>query len=57
MAKNKGKEIGGLVMVGCMFLGAGIAWLAGVKFIIGGAIGMGVGFLAMAGIMAYYNRK
>ena len=41
------KEIGGLVFVACMFIGAGIGLLFG-RADVGGAIGMGVGFLAMA---------
>lgn len=41
------KEIGGLVFVACMFIGAGIGLLFG-RADVGGAIGMGVGFLTMA---------
>jgi len=41
------KEIGGLVFVACMFIGAGICLLFG-RADVGGAIGMGIGFLAMA---------
>lgn len=45
--EKKGAKIGGLLFVGCMFIGAGIGMLYGnVK--VGGAIGMGVGFIAMA---------
>jgi hypothetical protein len=45
--QNKGKNIGGLVFVGCMFIGAGIGMAMG-QVAVGGAIGMGVGFLGMA---------
>jgi hypothetical protein len=54
--RNPGWSIGGAVMAGCMFIGAGIGFMVGdVK--IGGAFGMGVGFIAMAGIWAVYNKK
>jgi len=44
--EKKGKEITGLVFVACMFIGAGIGLLFG-RPDVGGAIGMGVGFLLM----------
>jgi Na+/proline symporter len=44
-------KIGGVVFVGCMFLGAGIGMLFG-KMEAGGAIGMGIGFIAMAYLWA-----
>ncbi len=50
MASKKSKElkdISGLVFVGCMFIGGGIGFLIN-QVVFGGAIGMGVGFLAMA---------
>ncbi len=57
MEKQKsGSQIGGVVFAGCMFIGAGIGMLMGAVQV-GGAIGMGVGFLAMAGIWAYYRDK
>ncbi|MDQ3192463.1 MAG: hypothetical protein M3Q58_12790 [Bacteroidota bacterium] len=52
---KKGSSIGGITLVGCMFLGAGIGMLFN-KVQIGGAIGMGAGFIAMAVIMHFYNK-
>lgn len=46
-SKNKKEDVSGLLFVGCMFIGAGIGFLTG-HLVVGGAIGMGVGFLAMA---------
>lgn len=40
-------ESGGLVFVGCLILGSGIGMLFD-NVAAGGAIGMGVGFIAMA---------
>ncbi len=54
--KKSGASIGGIVFVGCMFIGAGIGMAMG-KVQVGGAIGMGVGFLAMAGTWAYYRDR
>jgi len=45
--KGNGTAIGGLVFVGCMFIGAGIGMYFN-KVKVGGAIGMGVGFIGMA---------
>ena len=53
---KNGSAIGGVVFTGCMFIGAGIGMLYG-KTKVGGALGMGVGFLAMAAIWAYYKSK
>jgi len=44
--EKKGREIAGLVFVACMFIGAGIGLLFE-RPDVGGAIGMGVGFLLM----------
>ncbi len=49
-------SIGGLFFVGGMFVGAGIGMIYG-AVPIGGAIGMGIGFLAMGIIWAYYMKK
>ena len=44
--EKKGREIAGLIFVACMFIGAGIGLLFE-RPDVGGAIGMGVGFLLM----------
>ena len=44
--EKKGREIAGLIFVACMFIGAGIGLLFG-RPDVGGAVGMGVGFLLM----------
>ncbi len=54
--KKQRRSIGGLVFVGCMFLGAGIGIYYG-SMKMGGAIGMGIGFLAMAAIRLYNDRE
>ncbi len=41
---SKNKNYGSYVFVGCMFIGAAIGMMAG-KTEIGGALGMGIGFL------------
>jgi hypothetical protein len=57
MAKEKSNgSIAGVVFAGCMFIGAGIG-MAMDAIQVGGAIGMGVGFLAMGGIWAYNRSK
>ena len=55
--KKDGAEIGGVVFVGCMFLGAGTGSLMGIGWMTGGALGMGTGFIAMGAIWAYYRNK
>lgn len=54
--KKSGSSIAGVVFIGCMFIGAGIGMLYDATAI-GGAIGMGVGFIAMGVIWAYYRNK
>lgn len=54
--KKKGSSIGGIALVGCMFLGAGIGMIFN-NVQIGGAIGMGTGFIVMAAMKFYYNRN
>lgn len=54
--KKGGSAIGGVVFVGCMFVGAGLGMLYG-KVAVGGAIGMGVGFIAMGVIWALFKDK
>lgn len=51
MNEENGHNIGGLVFVALMFIGAGIGLLFG-RPDAGGAIGMGLGFLAMAYLRA-----
>ena len=53
---NSGYKIGGVVFVGCMFIGGGIGMMYDSQQI-GGAVGMGVGFISMAAIWAYYRNK
>lgn len=50
-SKKKKIEIGSLLFVGCMFIGGGLGMLFDAVEV-GGAIGMGVGFIAMAVVMA-----
>lgn len=57
MKKKDGSDIGGIVCGGFMFLGVGMGWLLQLNFVITGAIGMGIGLIAMAAIMAYYKNK
>ena len=55
--KKKTKiTIGGLVFVGCLMLGIGIGFIKYAVHI-GAVIGLGVGFIAMAAVWAYYDRK
>ena len=54
--QKNGSSIGGVVFVGCMFIGGGIGSMLN-KVEVGGAIGMGVGFIAMGVIRAYYHSK
>ncbi len=41
------KQFSGLIFVGCMFIGGGLGLLFG-RPEVGGAVGMGIGFLAMS---------
>lgn len=55
--KKKTKSIiGGLVFVGCLMLGVGIGFIKYAVHV-GALIGMGVGFIAMAAIWAFYKPK
>jgi hypothetical protein len=54
--KKDGSSIGGLIFVGCMFIGGGIGMFYN-STQIGGAIGMGAGFIAMGAIRAYYRNQ
>lgn len=57
--KNKAKmgtSIGGVLFVGCMFIGAGIGMMYD-AIPIGSAIGMGIGFIAMGIIWSYYTKR
>jgi len=53
---KSGSAIGGVVFVGCMFVGIGIGFLYHAVHI-GAAIGMGIGFIAMGATWAYYRDK
>lgn len=50
------KNIAGLMFVGCMFVGAGLGLFFG-HVAAGGALGMGVGFLAMGVVWANYRNR
>ena len=54
--KKSGSAIGSVVLVGCAFIGAGIGKLFEHSKS-GLAIGIGIGFLAMGVIWAYYRNK
>lgn len=53
---KSGSAIGGVIFVGCMFIGAAIGMIMG-NLKAGGAMGMGVGFVAMGLIWAVYKNK
>lgn len=59
---NKGRkksisQVGGLMFVGCMFIGMAAGWYMG-KMTIGMFAGMGVGFIMMAVVyMSEANKK
>lgn len=53
--KDSAAVIGGVIFVGCMFLGAGIGMLYN-KVAVGSTIGMGTGFILMGAIWAYYKK-
>jgi len=52
--KKSGSSIGGVIFVGCMFIGGGVGMWAG-NVAVGGAIGMGIGFIAMGLVWAVYR--
>ena len=54
--KKSSSSVGGVVFAGCMFLGAGTGMLFN-EMEIGGALGMGVGFISMGAIWAYYKNS
>ena len=49
-------NIGGLLFVGSMFIGFGIGFYLN-NIVVGGALGMGVGFLLMAANELHRNKK
>jgi hypothetical protein len=56
--KKSGTAIGGIVFVGCMLIGAGIGnMFDSVEIGAAALIGMGVGFIGMGAIWAYYRNK
>mgnify|MGYP001772641534 CR=1 FL=1 len=52
--EEEGRHVSGLVFVALMFLGAGVGLIFD-RPDVGGAIGMGLGFLAMAYVRARYR--
>jgi len=53
---KSGSQIGGVIFVGCMFVGGGLGMLMG-NVAVGGAIGMGIGFISMGIIWAAYKNR
>ncbi len=51
-----GTSIGGVLFVGCMFIGAAIGMMYN-ALPIGAAFGMGVGFIALGVTWAYYTKR
>jgi len=45
--ENRGNKVGGILLIGCMFLGLGIGKLYG-NIGVGVLLGLGVGFLFLA---------
>jgi len=54
--KRHGSVNNGLIFIGCMFIGGGIGMIFHAEEI-GGAIGMGIGFIAMAVNLAVFKQK
>lgn len=54
--RDNKSSIGGIVFVGCMFIGLALGMLYN-RTSIGVLLGMGIGFVAMGAIWAYYGRK
>ena len=48
--------IGGVIFVGCMFVGGGLGLLFG-RPDVGGAIGMGLGFICMGLVWAVFKAR
>jgi hypothetical protein len=53
---NSGFIIGGLLFVGFMMLGKGVGAYTG-HHSVGHYVGMGLGFIAMAGVIAYQKMR
>ncbi len=53
--KNRG-TIGGVVFIGCLFIGLALGMLYS-KTVIGILLGLGIGFVAMGVIWAFYGKK
>lgn len=53
---KSGSSIGGVVFIGCMFVGIGFGFIYNAVHI-GAVIGMGVGFISMGTVWAYYRNK
>lgn len=53
---KSGSAIGGVVFVGCMFVGIGFGFVYNAVHI-GALVGMGIGFISMGAVWAYYRDK
>lgn len=54
--KKNTSTIAGVFFVGCMMIGLGLGLFFG-KTAIGVIIGLGVGFIAMGGVYAFYRQE
>ncbi|MGB0391488.1 MAG: hypothetical protein ACPGRC_07450 [Salibacteraceae bacterium] len=54
--KKSSAAIGGVIFVGCMFVGGGIGLFFG-RPDVGGSIGMGIGFISMGLVWAAFKTR